>query len=192
REPEMMDGGGKHRHGARLMSKTERNRYGEQQSPDAERGLQHGEKRERHGTADERLRRPAQREPYKLGERGRDHGIADHAVVELNRKRILEGVEIPGRGLQQPVRDERAIDQGPGVVAQAGVEAGDESAGQQLQEDERKHAAGDDGWRARNRLRWLRSRLPPEREQQPERVAENRERHAEMGGEPVLADISAV
>ncbi len=35
-------------------------------------------------------------------------------------------------------------------------------------------------------------RLATEPEQEPERVAEDRQRHAEMGGEPVLADIGAV
>ena len=37
-----------------------------------------------------------------------------------------------------------------------------------------------------------RLRLAAETEQEPERVAEDEQRHAEMRGEPVLADVGAI
>ena len=53
REPEMIERGGEHGDGAGLVRKPERDRHGEQQRPDAERRLQHGEQRERQRAAEQ-------------------------------------------------------------------------------------------------------------------------------------------
>ena len=41
-----------------------------------------------------------------------------------------------GSSVGQAARDERAVHQRPGVVAEAGIEAGDEGAGRDLEEDQ--------------------------------------------------------
>ena len=64
------------------------------------------------------------RQPGNLAERGQHHGIAQHAVVELHGQRILEQVEIPGRGFAEAGGHEGAVDQRPGVEAHAGIEPG--------------------------------------------------------------------
>ncbi len=97
-----------------------------------------------------------------------------------------------GEASPRPDGHEGAVDQRPGVEAHAGIEPGDQRASQHLHEDQREHGPGDP-CRARDagaaRRASVRSR---EAEQQPERVAENEQRDAEMRGEPVLADIGTL
>jgi hypothetical protein len=77
-----------------------------------------------------------------LGEcRGDDH-IAQHAVVKLHGERILEKVEIPGRGLAETIRHEGAVDQRPGVEAKAGIETSDKGTGKKLQEHQQENCPG--------------------------------------------------
>ncbi|ODR95438.1 hypothetical protein AUC69_02775 [Methyloceanibacter superfactus] len=90
------------------------------------------------------MARALQREPKRLGNRRYDDRVAQHAVVELHRERVLEQVEIPGRGLAEPARDEGPIDQRPSVETETAVDPGHHGAREQLQIDESEHGGGDE------------------------------------------------
>ena len=127
-------------------------------------------------------------EPARLQDGGEHHGVAQHAVIELHGERVLEQVEIPGRGFAEAARHEGAVDQRPGVVAEPCVDSGDKSARQDLEIDQREHHAGDP--RRRGRARSRRSfAFTPEVEDEPQRVAEDGDGDAEMRRQPVLAHI---
>ena len=113
-------------------------------------------------------------------------------MVELHGQRVLEQVKIPGRGFAEARGHKRTVDERPGIETHAGIEPRHQRAGQQLQEDQRENEAGDPGRPSRRRLGAPRLRLAAETEHEPERIAEDEQRHAEMRGEPVLADVGAI
>ena len=119
------------------MRERERDRRLFEQRDDAERGLQ----RHRAGQ-DQGAGSFAPRAPGVVSmEHGRepDH-IGHHAMIELNGERVLEEIA-PGRLQEQQMRggrDERAVDQRPGVVDQPGIEPGDQRAEINLQQHEHR------------------------------------------------------
>ena len=172
------------------MGKAERDRYGQKQRPYAERHLQHREQRQRECASQNRRRGALQRKPQELAERRGDDRVTQHAVVELDGQRILKQVQIPGRGLPEAGRHEGAIDERPGVVAHAGIEARNQRPRQHLHEDEGQHGARHPHGTSPAQGRGC-SPGHAKAEQEPERRAENDKSKAEMRGEPILAHIGA-
>src|SRR5262249_10209884 len=120
---------------------------------------------------------------------GREHDdVAKHAMIELHGERVLEQVQEPGLRFAEPARNKGAVDQWPGVVAEARVGAGNGTTSQDLEIDERQHDGADPCWGARAGPHHV-SLWGPKIEDKPERVAENGGGDTEMGGEPVLANL---
>src|SRR5260221_13642409 len=181
---------GEEQHGAGLVGGGERDRHDQEQGGDTEGDLQerHRQKGVEGAAAACGKRMTMGGEPE-----GDDRGHArqrQQAVIELNGGDVLEEIAPPGLQLPIALGDETAVHQREGIVGETGIEPGDEAAGEQGQEDER------DNRRRRARQQGGRQRPRRTRPEQVERCPQDRgiddDGKAEMGDEPVLADLDAV
>ena len=114
----------------RLVGERERQRHLVEQCQNAEHRLQGDRDRKRERTGEHH---PSPHRSADIGgmqQRANEQRVTGHAVVELHREGVLEKIP-PARLLhQQPgrVRQEFPVDQRPGVVDQAGAQAGDQGA----------------------------------------------------------------
>ena len=94
-----------------------------------------------------------------MRQRRDEQDVADDPMVELHRQRVLESVQPRGLQEQQAVRDQRAAHQRPGVRSKTGVEAGDQPAEEDLQEDQAEQDGAGDAKPRRGR--WSSVRASP-------------------------------
>ena len=174
--------------GPGLVGGGERDRHHEQQGGDAKRDL--GERHQRHQM--QRLPRlgrqglPARRRPDQ--KHGQEQPDRQPAMDELRRGRAFERVQ-PGRlGGQELARQQPAVHQRERVVEEAAVEPGHEAAeadgeaGEDEESDQMPAQTRGNGRVVRFGTR------PQQAEGEPEHVAVNDERQAEMEDEAILAD----
>ena len=135
------------------------------------------------------VRRAAQRGDHVHRQRKANSDVGTDAVDELHRLRVLEEID-PGRLLDEEVAGhDGAIHQRPGIVAQAGIEPGDQRAEIDLEQGD----AGDDASQSlrafrRRRIVGMRRKTAPD----PDAGDEDQAGNDEMGCKPVLADLGAV
>ncbi|ODS00853.1 hypothetical protein AUC68_12950 [Methyloceanibacter methanicus] len=110
-------------------------------------------------------------------------------MVELHGERVLEKIEIPGLRCAEARGDDGAVHERPGVEPEAAIDAGNQRPGQELYIDEQQDEPGND-------RRGLGSggpaMHPSQIQDQPKRVAEDRDGDPEMGRQAILADIHPV
>ena len=139
------EGGGEEQHGACLVRSGEGKRHDEKQGADPEGDLQDRHRQKGiEGAAPARGQRMAMSRVPKHDDRG-EAQQRENAVIELNRGDVLEEIAPPGLELPVARGNEPSVHQREGILGKAGIEPGDEAAGEQGKENQR----GDRGCRAR-------------------------------------------